>query len=274
MSLRGFVRPDGTTGARNVVLVLPSVVCSSHVAEQIAGHEAVAIGHPHGCGQVGADAAHAAEVFAGVAAHPNVAGVLVVGLGCETVQGADLAAEIGARGQRVELLTVQGSGGSRTTVECGREVVTMLLAKAAAHRRSDVADAELVVGLDDPAAPFAHALRRLTAGIGGRLVEPEEGSGTLTHAELAARGAQVLVSWCPAGEAPRGFAVCPVVAVAADDDELAAMPDDFDLSGGASPDVVAGEVLDLVRSVFCGEQSASERRGAREFELRRLTRSM
>jgi len=149
-----------------------------------------------------------------------------------------------------------------------------LLAKAAAHRRSDVADAELVVGLDDPAAPFAHALRRLTAGIGGRLVEPEEGSGTLTHAELAARGAQVLVSWCPAGEAPRGFAVCPVVAVAADDDELAAMPDDFDLSGGASPDVVAGEVLDLVRSVFCGEQSASERRGAREFELRRLTRSM
>lgn len=274
MTLSGYVRPDGTTGARNHVLVLPSVVCSSHVAEQIAGTVAVAIGHPHGCGQVGADAVHAAEVFAGIAAHPNVAGVLVVGLGCETVQGSDLAAEIRARGQLVELLTVQGSGGSARTIERGREVVALLLDRAAAQRRTVVGDDVLVLGLDDPTAPFAPALRRLVARAGVRLIEPLAGSGARAHADLAVRGAQVIVSWCPPGDAPRGFAVCPVVAIAGDADELAAMPDDFDLGADGSDDAAAARILDSARAVFSGEQSASERRGAHEFELRRLTRSM
>lgn len=274
MTLSGYARPDGTIGARNHVLVLPSVVCSAHVAERIAGTDAVAIGHPHGCGQVGADAIHAAEVFAGIAAHPNVAGVLVVGLGCETVQGTELAAEVGARGQLVELLTVQGSGGSARTVERGRTVVGQLLARAASQHRTAAGDDQLVLGLDDSAAPFAPVLRDAATAARMRLVEPHAGTGPQVHADLAVRGAQVIVSWCPPGEAPRGFAVCPVVAVAADADDFAAMPDDFDLGSDGPLDAVAARILASARAVFSGEPSAAERRGAHEFELRRLTRSM
>jgi hypothetical protein len=62
-----------------------------------------------------------------------------------------------------------------------------------------------------------------------------------------------------------------VIAVAGDPGIYAALEDDFDLDGSsAGADAVWRKVID----VFNGELTASERRGARDFVLHRIARTM
>lgn len=90
---QGYRRPNGTIGVRNHVLVVPSVMCANHVVERIgrAVPDVVTVNHPTGCAQIGADFEQTKRTIAGFAAHPNVAAVLVVGLGCETNDSKELA---------------------------------------------------------------------------------------------------------------------------------------------------------------------------------------
>src|SRR6516162_8803126 len=91
-TLPGWRHRGMTPGIRRHLLVIPSVVCAAQaaltMAEEFPG--AVAIEHQHGCAQLGGDARLTEQVLTGLGANPNVAGALVVSLGCETVQGASL----------------------------------------------------------------------------------------------------------------------------------------------------------------------------------------
>jgi altronate dehydratase large subunit len=82
-----YEREDGQAGVRNRVLVLPSVICSRIVADRIADEHpsAVSAPHDHGCAQLGADNDQTRRTLANTARNPNVAGTVVVGLGCEHV---------------------------------------------------------------------------------------------------------------------------------------------------------------------------------------------
>ena len=98
-TFRGFLRPDGRTGTRNFLLVLPTSMCSSHEASQISmiaefqhWSEAkfpnvdgvVAIPHSKGCGcSDGSNLDITMRTLANYADHPNVGGVLMLELGCE-----------------------------------------------------------------------------------------------------------------------------------------------------------------------------------------------
>jgi altronate dehydratase large subunit len=272
--VNGYRRANGRVGARNHVLVLPSVVCSVLAAQRIATDGAVSIGHQHGCGEVGDDAEHTRAVFEGVASNPNVAATLVVGLGCETVQGKALAVRLADRGLEVRYAGIQAEGGTERTVERGRELLRELADHARSAARDPVRIDELTIGLDDAAAPFADDLDRLVRAGGATLVVAEGGRGFETHADLAAAGAQIIVSWCDAGEGPLGFVVCPVIAVSGDPELFAALRDDFDLDGTGDPAEVAAAVWARVAVTFDGQQTASERRGAVDFSLRRLARTM
>ena len=58
MTFSGYRRPDGRVGVRNHVLVVPTVICASVVAERIAGAigpTGAALPHLAGCGQLGPD---------------------------------------------------------------------------------------------------------------------------------------------------------------------------------------------------------------------------
>ncbi|MFB6138658.1 MAG: UxaA family hydrolase, partial [Halobacteriaceae archaeon] len=114
-------RRDGRPpGVRDHVLVLPSVICSHVVAERIAERvpRARAAPHDHGCGQIGADKAQTRRTFLGVARNPNVAGAVVVGLGCEGVQSDGVAADLREHVPTREL-SIQGEGGTGAAVEAG-----------------------------------------------------------------------------------------------------------------------------------------------------------
>ncbi|QLH79374.1 UxaA family hydrolase [Halosimplex rubrum] len=132
MSLRqGFEavdRGDRGVGVRDRVLVLPSVICSRAVADRIADRVpgAVSAPHDHGCGQIGADKAQTHRTFLGVGANPNVAGTVVVGLGCESIQSDDVAADLTGLGVPVRETAIQDAGGTDATVEAGVDAVEEL----------------------------------------------------------------------------------------------------------------------------------------------------
>ena len=85
---KGYLRPDGRKGVRNLVLVIYTVECAKHVAHAIAEGEpdVHVIGFP-GC----YDNQYAIRLMLALARHPNVGAVLAVGLGCEYTQPEKIA---------------------------------------------------------------------------------------------------------------------------------------------------------------------------------------
>ena len=80
----GYVRDSGEVGIRNDIWIVNTVGCVNKVAEKIAERTgAFHFPHPFGCSQLGDDQSVTQKILCGMVNHPNAAGVLVLGLGCE-----------------------------------------------------------------------------------------------------------------------------------------------------------------------------------------------
>ena len=141
----GYVRPDGRKGVRNVVTVVYLVECAHHVARQIASRaddlDTHLIGFP-GC----YPNAYALKVMTALCVHPNVGGVLLISLGCESFNREALRKAVAESGRPVELLVIQDTGGTRTTIQAGVEAVARLRRAADATPTAPMAVSELIVG--------------------------------------------------------------------------------------------------------------------------------
>lgn len=160
----GFVRADGRVGTRNYLLVLATVNCSATVVRQIATRFRATVdlsAMPHIDGVIGLASDHGCTVradgpgmallrrtLAGYARHPNVAGVLVVGLGCEDNDvNAFLAASGLSPSERLTVRVIQQEGGTAATVAAGVAALQAMLPAASAARRTPVSVRNLTVGL-------------------------------------------------------------------------------------------------------------------------------
>ncbi|ADU13567.1 UxaA family hydrolase [Asticcacaulis excentricus] len=143
--LKGYLRPDGRKGIRNVIAVAYLVECAHHVARQIVtksdNSEVHLIGFP-GCYPND----YAFKVMSAVTTHPNVGGVLLISLGCESFNRERLKAAIEASGRPCETLVIQQSGGTLSTIQKGLEAVARLQAVAAQTQVVEMAVSELVIG--------------------------------------------------------------------------------------------------------------------------------
>jgi altronate hydrolase len=140
----GYLRPDGRKGIRNLVLIVYTVECAQHVAHAIAQGEpdVHVIGFP-GC----YDNAYAIRLMLALARHPNIGAMLSVGLGCEYTQPEKLAETVRASGRPAEWFFIQQTGGTRSSVAKGKELVANLRAKIKAEtRRVPMTLADLTVG--------------------------------------------------------------------------------------------------------------------------------
>jgi altronate dehydratase large subunit len=148
MNFMGYRRSNGRVGTRNHVLVFPTVICASAVADMIskAVPGTVSVTHSHGCGHLGDEKGHMVRAMSGFCGHPNVAGVLLVGLGCELITPELIAEEMAKVGQRFETVSIQAEGGTTATVEKGRRLADRLLKEAAKARREPVDISELILG--------------------------------------------------------------------------------------------------------------------------------
>ena len=82
--IMAYRHPDGRVGIRNDIWIIPTVGCVNRLCERLAAScGGLALTHPYGCSQLGADHEMTANLLAALARHPNAGGVLVVALGCE-----------------------------------------------------------------------------------------------------------------------------------------------------------------------------------------------
>lgn len=80
----GYVRKDGSVAIRNEIWIVNTVGCVNKVAEELSRLTgAMHFPHPFGCSQLGDDQSTTQKILCGMVNHPNAAGVLVLGLGCE-----------------------------------------------------------------------------------------------------------------------------------------------------------------------------------------------
>ncbi|WP_129793684.1 UxaA family hydrolase [Sphingosinicella sp. CPCC 101087] len=143
--LEGYLRSDGRKGVRNVVLVAYLVECAHHVARRIVDRiddpDVQLIGFP-GC----YPNAYAAKVMNAIATHPNVGGIVLVSLGCESFDREGLGEAVAASGRPVETLVIQEVGGTKATIAAGLAAVERVRAAAAdAAAKVPMALDELVV---------------------------------------------------------------------------------------------------------------------------------
>lgn len=163
-TFQGYLRPNGKVGTRNYIGILSTVNCSATVIRRIADHftpdklaafphvdGVVAFAQTSGCG-MSSPSEHfdvLRRTLAGYARHPNLAGVLIVGLGCERnqVDGLVESQELEA-GRLLRTFVMQDTGGTRATIAAGVAAIEDMLPIANQARRQTVSASHLKIGLE------------------------------------------------------------------------------------------------------------------------------
>ena len=142
----GYERPDGKIGVRNHLLVIAPIDCSYEPAKKIAEQveDAVAITQTYGCG----NDSMLVHNLAGTALNPNVAGVLIVGLGCETLTGDILIEKIKPSGKPVYNITIQEEGGTLKTHEKGVRILQKMKKELAELKREPFPLSKLTLAVE------------------------------------------------------------------------------------------------------------------------------
>ncbi len=147
----GYRRAEGRPGIRNHVLILPGCACGSEtariVASQVRG--AVNIVFNTGCSDVAANTAMSQKVLTGFACNPNVYGVVIIGLGCETVGHKQLREKIQAMTSKpVVSFGIQEEGGTLKTIEKAVRAVREMAARAGMQQKELFDISELFLGIE------------------------------------------------------------------------------------------------------------------------------
>ena len=150
MTFTGYPRPNGAVGIRNYVVVMSSVSCANGVVNAIARAcpEIKPITHTEGCGRGFTDLMISTRTLAGLGCNPNVAAVLVVGLGCEFIKADIVANQIKETGKPVECLFIQDEGGSQKTARKGIEIARQMLEQTNSIAVQQFGFEKLTVGLN------------------------------------------------------------------------------------------------------------------------------
>jgi len=144
----GYLRKDGSYGFRNHILVIPTSICAVHVAMQINSvlPNTIVLNHPYGCGQIGTDVEQTRRVLTGFALNPNVAAVLIIDLGCDTISADSIANSI--KNKPVATLTIQKCGGTIDTINKGISIITDYYEKFSSQERIETDFSRVIVGLE------------------------------------------------------------------------------------------------------------------------------
>ena len=142
----GYVRENGDVGIRNEIWIVNTVGCVNKVAERIAAATgAYHFPHPFGCSQLGDDQTVTQLILRGMVNHPNAAGVLVLGLGCENNNMEVFRKVLGEVDERrVKFLIAQEHDDE---IEEGIRLVNELKEYASTFERVPVPVSKLRIGL-------------------------------------------------------------------------------------------------------------------------------
>ena len=142
----GYQRENGEVGVRNEVWIINTVGCVNKISVRLSALTgAYAFPHPFGCSQMGGDQELTQKVLRGLVNHPNAAGVLVLGLGCENNNIAVFKEVLGEYDpKRVKFLNCQDV---EDEIEAGVALIRELQAYANTFRRVELPVSKLRIGL-------------------------------------------------------------------------------------------------------------------------------
>ena len=152
---QGFRRSDGSAGIRNEIWIIPTVGCVNDIASAVERKAQAlltdsidcitAFRHPYGCSQMGEDQENTRKILSCLIHHPNAAGVLVLGLGCENSGIEVLKGYLGNYDpDRVKFLECQAS---EEEISDALLLVQQLCDYASTFHREPISCRELVVGM-------------------------------------------------------------------------------------------------------------------------------
>jgi len=163
-TFEGYRRSNGRFGTRNYLGILTSVNCSATVARFMAQaiersgmlasypnvDGVIPLVHGTGCGMAAMGEGFEAlkRTQWGYAINPNMAAVLVVGLGCETFQIARMKEEYAiSESDTFRTMTIQDSGGTRRAIEAGVAAISEMLPIANQAKRETASASHLMLAL-------------------------------------------------------------------------------------------------------------------------------
>jgi len=146
--LTGYPRDNGRKGIRNLVAVMAAADNVNPLVRQLAARNpgVTCLPASYGRGQMGRDFAISLRAMAGLAAHPNVAGCLVVSF--EPESGERVAQLARQMGRPVETLSFLDVGGMEECLAHGSATLRRLRDAAGRIRRVPLATNDLVIGLE------------------------------------------------------------------------------------------------------------------------------
>lgn len=148
-SFQGYRRPDGRFGSRNLVAVIPSVICANDVGQAICRQVQGTIGYFHhqGCCQLLLDLKRVTDVLSNLGQSPNVAAALVISLGCEGTDQNRIVEEIRATGKPVEIIRIQELGGTSRAIQAGIDAAGRLVRQISGLQRETADISELTMAI-------------------------------------------------------------------------------------------------------------------------------
>lgn len=142
----GWLRQDGRKGIRDAIVVVYLVECAHHVARRIVDRiddpRVQLIGFP-GCYPND----YALNMMKALTTHPNVGGVVLLSLGCESFNREALARNAMEHSRPVETVVIQHAGGTGPAITEGIAAVERVRAEADGRAvRVPMAVSDLVIG--------------------------------------------------------------------------------------------------------------------------------
>lgn len=152
---KGFLRTNGKVGIRNEIWIVNTVGCVNKASEKIAAKAnelykdnsdgIFTAMHPFGCSQLGEDHENTRQLLAGTAMHPNAAGVLVLGLGCENNSICSFKKLLGNYDEkRVKFLLTQDC---ENEIEAGVKLIGEIVNEIQNDTRVNTDIGSLIIGL-------------------------------------------------------------------------------------------------------------------------------
>ena len=142
----GYVRENGDVGIRNEIWIVNTVGCVNKISQKLSELTGARyFPHPFGCSQLGDDQTVTQKILRGMVNHPNAAGVLVLGLGCEN-NNIDVFKKVlgDYNPDRVKFLNTQDHDDD---IEAGVAIINELKEYAAKFERVPVPVSKLRIGL-------------------------------------------------------------------------------------------------------------------------------
>lgn len=267
--ITGYRNNSRGVGVRSYQLILPSVVCSTHLARKVADQVgAISFAHQHGCGIIGPDVSGVNEFFVALAGHPNVQSTVVLGLGCETLQGNEVTESITKDYPETEYVVIQESAGMAGALDS-----SIATAKSLQGDAERVPLNALVIGIEG--FPNPELLQQITEDIQGaghsvvvanRYKESSRNFGDLVRAKC-----HLILSFPDSQQPPSGYPLIPVITIANAESPLhLALVQEFDCQSNVNRKDLFQKILDVAN----GEQSKSEAKKIGDIVVPRMVRSV